>query len=98
MKEYLLSDSHVVGMWKAQFLDSMGFGYENIPALQSALGELARKNEIVATIENPYGTKYVVEGTMVSPTNHEFNVRTVWIRERNMRSVRLVTVFPGKRR
>lgn len=49
VKDYLLSDPHVVGMWKAQFLGSLGFGYENIPALQTALVELARKNEIVTT-------------------------------------------------
>ncbi len=94
--EYLFSESHSVGKWKAAFFFSIGFGHHNAQLLKEALMKVAIENDYAKVVENLYGTKYVVDGDIVTPLGTTATIRTVWIRERGKEKVRLVTAYPGK--
>lgn len=44
-------------------------------------------------VENPFGTKYVVEGMLIGPFGAG-KVRTVWIVNHDSTFARLVTAYP----
>lgn len=79
--EYLLSESHLVGRWKAKFFRSIGFGDEHADALKAALMLIAKTGEVAVAIPTDYGVKYVVEDWIESPKKHRALVRTVWVVE-----------------
>jgi hypothetical protein len=95
LSEYLLSESHLVGRWKAKFFRSVGFGHEQVDALRDALMLLAKTGEVVVVIPTEYGIKYVVEGWIESPDKQRALVRTVWVVEEGENRPRLVTVYPA---
>lgn len=95
--DYLLSETHPTGSSKAQFFKALGFSKKNHTLLRIQLVSLARFSEIVNEIETLHGTKYVIDGTIVTPTGQIAFIRTVWIRNKNSDIIRLVTAYPAKK-
>jgi len=93
--EYLLSQSHLVGRWKARFSRSMGFDDEKADVLRDALMSIARDGDVVVEISTDYGIKYVVEGWIESPDKQRALVRTVWVVEAGKQGPRLITAYPA---
>ena len=91
---YLLSDSHPVGRSKAQFLLNLGFTQADQSRLDEQLLAIARKEEVSQEVQTEYGTKYVVEGSISTPSGTEAKLRTVWIVESQDRRPRFVTAYP----
>lgn len=91
---YLLSTTHPVGKYKANFLQALGFNEGNVNILKQGLIIIAQDNEVVDTITNIYGTKYVIDGNLQSPNNVEVVLRTVWIIEKHVNMPRFVTAYP----
>ncbi|EHQ04620.1 DUF6883 domain-containing protein [Leptonema illini] len=89
--DYLLSLSHPVGSGKARFFLALGYDTES---LKASLLSLAIAGEVVHHEVSPYGEKYVVDGTIVSPRSKEAYIRTVWIIDRGEKWPRLVTAHP----
>lgn len=58
-------------------------GYEQVDQLKLAeqLLEIARNEEVAHEIRTEFGTKYVVEGRIATPSGAEARLRTVWIVE-----------------
>ena len=96
IKDYLLSETHVVGRAKAAFFYELGFTRERPEDLRRALLDVARRGDIAEVVRTPYGTKYVVDGLLLAPTGERVKVRTVWIVERGDFRPRLVTAYPHK--
>jgi len=57
LSDYLLSESHLIGKWKARFFLSIGFSEEKADELQDALMNVARNGEIKSTIKTDFGVK-----------------------------------------
>ncbi len=91
---YLLSLSHPVGRSKARFFHGLGFDHHNALLLQLELGRLAREGEVVQTIPGEYGSKYIVEGKIGTPSGVQASLRTVWLIETGEARPRLVTAYP----
>ena len=92
--EYLLSETHAVGRWKARFLGAVGFDKTNVAVLEQNLLDIAHDRDVSETISSPYGTKYIIEGTLETPTGNSLQVRTVWVIETGQDRPRFVTAYP----
>lgn len=94
ISDYLLSEIHPIGRSKARFFKRFGFRNDAPEDLARALLVHVRDCP-VATIEvSPYGTKYRVEGRLISPDGRNPLVGTVWIIVDGEVVPRFVTAIP----
>lgn len=92
---YLLSATHSVGKGKAGFFRMVGFDEVGIEVLEQGLLAIAQSEEIQEAMPSPYGTKYIIEGTLQTPTGRIVRLRTVWIMESGQGRPRFVTAYPA---
>lgn len=92
--EYLLNPSHPDAAGKAAFFAVMGFTVGEWRSLADALRDVAASCPVVKMAGSAHGTKYVVDGTMITPTGRTPRVRTVWIIDKGKDTPRLVTAYP----
>jgi hypothetical protein len=91
---YLLSLEHPVGRSKAALFRSLGYDETNTELLAAGLTAIAADNEVVETEPTPFGTKYAVEGALVTPSGVTTTLRTVWIVRTGEAAPRFVTAYP----
>ena len=94
LTDYLLSPTHAVGRTKARFFHAQGFDQTNADELAQNLIAIVHQQPVVKTIESIYGTKYIVDGPLMSPSGATVLIRTVWIIEKNDDRPRFVTAYP----
>lgn len=93
---YLLSISHPVGGAKARFFRQYGFDDSHADLLRDELLGLAGRADVGSTEDTPYGTKYVIDGSVTTPRGEEISVRTVWmIEDDGPDAPRFVTAYPA---
>ena len=92
---YLLSLEHPVGRSKAAFYRALGYDETNTDLLAAGLIAIAADNEVVEAEPTPFGTKYAVEGTLVTPSGATTTLRTVWIVRTDEAAPRFVTAYPA---
>ena len=95
LTDYLLSDLHPVGRAKALFLKNLGYDDTDVDILARDLLAIAQEEDISAVQTSEYGTKYVVDGFIQTPSGSTVAMRTVWIIELESRQPRLVTAYPA---
>lgn len=95
LKEYLLSETHAVGKAKAKYFRSLGYTEANADELANALLMIAKSNEIKQEVSTPYGTKYIIEGEIVTPIGATVRVIIVWVVELRDEHPRFVTAYPA---
>jgi hypothetical protein len=95
--DYLLSDTHRDGRYKAIFFKRFGFTVEEWEELASALREHAAKHDVTRGEVSPYGHRYVVEGDIRSPDRRNPLVRRIWFIEAREDVPRFVTAYPLRR-
>jgi len=95
VRDYLLSESHPLGRFKAAFFASLGYTPGQWALLRNDLQALARAEEAAAGPQSPYGQKYEVRGTLFGPNGRSAAVVTAWIILQGEKSPRFVTAFPG---
>jgi hypothetical protein len=93
---YLLSPTHRDGRHKAAFFLGFGFTGEAGHTLAAALLKHAADHEIAKVESTPFGTRYVVEGTIETPYGRTPSIRSVWFLETNQEVPRFVTAYPRK--
>ncbi|MCI0746731.1 MAG: hypothetical protein L0Y58_15120 [Verrucomicrobia subdivision 3 bacterium] len=91
---YLLDPLHPDGGNKARFFLRHGFRAEAWIELASALKRIGEDNDVGEPVETMHGIKYVIDGTMTTPSGRRAKVRTVWIVDRGSESPRFVTAYP----
>jgi len=72
---YLLSPTHATGRGKAKFFIRFGFSAEQWEVLAEALLNHARDNNVTKIEPTPFGTRYVIEGTLETPVKRTPFVR-----------------------
>lgn len=93
VRNYLLAATHRLGRAKARFFEKHGFRGDP-DALIEALLRHVRNNAIADTERSSYGTKYRVDGPLISPDGRNPDVSTVWIVLTGELMPRFVTAFP----
>lgn len=94
MRDYLLDLEHPEGRSKAAFFLAMGFHPDRWELLANAVREMIAHTQVTQTLESRHGTKYIVEGDLMTPTARCVHVRTVWIVEPGESAPRFVTAYP----
>ncbi|HYV39323.1 MAG TPA: hypothetical protein VE988_26780 [Gemmataceae bacterium] len=94
---YLVSPTHTDGKHKAAFFKAFGFSLDAWQVMAAALLRHATDNEVAKVEDSPFGTRYVIEGTMVTPDGRTPAVRSVWFIESGEDVPRLATAYPGER-
>ena len=94
LRDYLLSQSHPVGRFKAAFFHSLGYSSSEWEVLESDIRSLL-ENEVVNTTDTEYGRKLEVRGELSGPLGQNANIVTVWIVLKGEQFPRFVTAYPG---
>jgi hypothetical protein len=98
VRDYLLSESHPVGRFKAEFFRSLGFRSVRWQALELALREHAAQHDARPGERSEYGTKYEVTGGLVGPEGRTAEVLVAWIVRTGENVPRLITAQPARKR
>jgi hypothetical protein len=94
LSDYLMSETHSVGKKKARYFRSLGYNRANLDQLEEALIGIAASNEVSEVIRTPFGTKYVIDGDLITPIGITARIRTIWILEEGENKPCLVTAYP----
>lgn len=94
LRDYLLSERHNVGRSKARFFRLVGFTEANRDRLEQELLAIAQREEIKEMSSSVHGTKFVLEGSLLTPSRGTVQIRTVWAIDRQGDSPRFVTAYP----
>ena len=98
LTDYLLSETHEEGLGKSSFLRLMGFDESNVDVLEVGLLEIAQNEDVAKTETTPYGTKYVIYGTMATPVGEFIELLTVWMIDTGQENPRFITAYPRQSR
>ncbi len=93
---YLLSDAHEAGRDKANFFKHFGFTSEAWEILARALRQHAAQHEITKIEPSPFGSRYVIEGSLQTPSGRVPQVRVVRFIDTGEIVPRFVTAYPLK--
>jgi len=89
--EYLLSETHPEGKYKAAFFGQ--FGFDSWQQLATALLQHAQTQEVFRFVTTEHGTKYIIEGALSTPDERNPGVRSVWIVVNGSDIPQLVTAY-----
>ena len=92
--DYLLDLEHESGRGKALFFIHFGFSIEQWQQLARMLIDHVYQHEVVKQEITPFGTRYVVEGRLQTPSQRRPNVRSVWFIPNAMQNPQFVTAYP----
>jgi hypothetical protein len=90
---YLLSLDHPAGAAKAKFFYGLGFTREQPERLRQALLQHASL-EVSSVQSTLFGVKYVIEGSIVSPSGRSATIRSIWIVDAGDHVPRFATAYP----
>lgn len=94
LHDYLLSETHPVGRWKARFFRGYGFDETNVDILEEQLMSIIHSVDVKEAESSIHGTKYIIEGAIKTPVGSFVQVRTVWIIDADQDRPRFVTAYP----
>jgi hypothetical protein len=97
IRAYLLSSRHPVGRHKAVWLMAFGFVPKRWAELEGALRRHAAAHDVTAVERSAFGSRYVVEGTLVTPDRRNPVARSVWFVAHGTERPRFVTLYPVRR-
>lgn len=92
VRDYLLSDDHLIGQHKARTFRRLGFERHDWFQLLRELLRIAREGTVVDRNLTIYGIKYVVDDR-INGSAGSAAARTVWLIERRKAVPRLVTAY-----
>ena len=95
LKDYLLSETHPIGKAKSKFFRGAGFNEMNLDMLEQGLLNMALAEDVIEVGSSPHGTKYILDGPVLTPTGRIVHIRTVWIIDTGQDRPRFVTAFPA---
>jgi hypothetical protein len=94
LKAYLLSETHAIGRAKAKYFRGLGDTESNAEQLADALLAIVKSEEVREKVTTDYGTKYIVDGDILTPGGTGVRLRTVWVIEPHDDRPRFVTAYP----
>ena len=97
MTDYLLSETHPIGRWKAKFFRALGFHEANVNLLLEGFRTIAQSEDVVEVASSPHGTKYVLEGSLLTQEEGHVSAKTVWIVDKDQDRPRFVTTYPSEK-
>ena len=96
IREYILSQSHPVGRFKAAFFARLGYSQSNWQEFEAAIRACAVQDEAQEREPTPYGQKYGVRSILEGPSGVRAAVVSIWIIRSGETVPRLITVMPER--
>ena len=94
LRDYLLSQAHPVGRFKAAFFLALGYSPDRWNQLEADLRSQHLPREAATDAPTPYGQKYVIRATLVGPAGRSATVISVWVVRAGEDFARFVTAYP----
>lgn len=94
IREYLLSETHPVGKFKARYFAALGFRREHWHELAKKLRDTVELEAVLAEV-NRFGWKFKVRATLQGPSGRSAQVVVIWIVRVGESFPRFVTAYPG---
>jgi hypothetical protein len=94
---YLLDASHPQNGGKATFFLAFGFRLDASGVLAEALLRHVLEHDVADVQQHPYGTRYTVSGTLITPDGRNPIVDAGWFIDPGSGIPRLTTATPGRR-
>lgn len=98
VRNYLLSEAHPVGRFKAAFFLGLGYSAAASEALTADLRKHAIDGSTSLGEANAYGQDYEVRGSLREPAGRVVSLVSAWIVLRGEDIPRFVTTYPGSKR
>lgn len=95
IRDYLLSEKHPVGRFKARFFRRLGYEPDDWARFTADLMTQHLGLDVYSAVETPYGIKYEIRGTLVGPAGRSGLVVSIWIVLAGEGFPRFVTAYPG---
>ena len=95
VRDYLLSDAHPLGRFKAAIFRGLGYRQSEWNRLSADLKEFL-SNEASFQESTKYGQKYEIRGRLTGPNGRSVYLVTVWIVLRGENFPRFITAYPGE--
>jgi len=96
IREYILSQSHPVGRFKAAFFARIGYTQSNWQDFEAAIRACAARDEAEERESTPYGQKYGVRSILEGPSGMRVAVVSIWIVRSGETAPRLITIMPER--
>ena len=94
VRDYLLSNAHPVGRFKAAFFVSLGYTQGEWEKLRDDFFAIARSGDAVPVQETSFGRKFGVDGMLTGPLGRSAEIQTIWIVANDEAAPRFVTAYP----
>jgi hypothetical protein len=94
ISDYPLSAAHPTGRHKARFFGLFGFSRSTPATLTESLMEHARSNEVTTVEQTAFGTRYTIDGTLISPDGRNPRVRVIWFIDLGGDIPNFITAYP----
>ena len=94
LRDYVLSEEHPVGRYKAAVFKKLGYARENWKDLEEDIRKQILPGQFEPGETTPFGKKYAVKGILTEPSGAAAPVVTVWIVKRGDEIPTFVTIYP----
>jgi hypothetical protein len=94
LADYLLDPSHPDGGSKADLLISFGYVRSAWQILEDDIRRMHLEEEVVATKQTSWGTRYEIVAPLVGPNGDGVLFRSVWQIDLGTDRPRLITMYP----
>lgn len=95
LRDYLLSESHPVGRFKAAFFLRLGYTGGEWQRLEADLRAQHLILDAQESEPNVYGRKFTITGPLTGPSGRTEPLISVWVIRRAEGVPRFVTAYPG---
>lgn len=95
VRNYLLSNVHPVGKFKAQFFRKLGYTSNGWEHLADQLRRIAQTGE-AQELPSPFGRKFSIVAKLTRPNERSAAVISIWFQERESSIPRFVTAYPAE--
>jgi len=94
--DYLISEIHETGKYKAYFFKSFGFNLKDINILRSSLIQHSKDRSISKIQDSEFGIKYELKCKIKTPDDRNPCIVTVWLVEKESSAPKLITAYPSR--
>jgi len=94
LRDYVLSEEHPIGRYKAAVFKKLGYTRENWKNLDEDIRQQILTGQFEQVETTPFGKKYVITGILTGPSGDAAPVLTVWIVKRGEEIPTFVTIYP----
>jgi hypothetical protein len=95
LQDYLLSQTHPVGRFKARFFMALGFSADRWREFDAALRTQHLTQDVAETESGPHGQSYTIRAILSGPGGQSASVVSIWFVRVGEQHPRFVTAYPG---